>query len=36
LQAVLEAWPQADRQALGTLLARFNEDLDAYREQGGR
>ncbi|MFR9806936.1 MarR family winged helix-turn-helix transcriptional regulator [Pseudonocardia sp. RS010] len=36
LQAVLAAWPQEDREALGTLLARFNEDLDAYREHGGR
>ncbi|MCE0762252.1 MarR family transcriptional regulator [Pseudonocardia kujensis] len=36
LQAVLEAWPQGDREALGMLLERFNEDLDTYREQGGR
>jgi DNA-binding MarR family transcriptional regulator len=36
LQAVLEAWPQADRESLGMLLERFNEDLDTYRERGGR
>lgn len=36
LHAVLESWPLEDRQALGRLLARFNEDLDTYREQGGR
>jgi hypothetical protein len=36
LHAVLESWPAEDRQRLGTQLARFNADLDAYREQGGR
>lgn len=36
LQAVLESWPQEDRESLGMLLERFNEDLDTYREQGGR
>jgi DNA-binding MarR family transcriptional regulator len=34
LHAVLEGWPGADREALGALLARFNSDLDEYRERG--
>ncbi|GAA4538336.1 MarR family winged helix-turn-helix transcriptional regulator [Pseudonocardia xishanensis] len=36
LHAVLEGWPQADRETLGTLLERFNIDLDDFRERGGR
>lgn len=36
LHAVLEGWPQTDRDTLGSLLARFNTDLDDYREHGGR
>ncbi|MCF7548863.1 MarR family winged helix-turn-helix transcriptional regulator [Pseudonocardia sp. WMMC193] len=36
LHAVLEGWPQEDRDLLGSLLARFNTDLDEYRAHGGR
>jgi DNA-binding MarR family transcriptional regulator len=36
LHAVLEGWPKGDREALGALLARFNGDLDEYRERSGR
>jgi len=36
LHTVLESWPREDRESLGALLARFNGDLDDYRERGGR
>jgi DNA-binding MarR family transcriptional regulator len=31
LQNVLASWPESEREALSTLLGRFNDELDAYR-----